>query len=177
MNAVRPAGVGGSQQTTVLKPTDVRLQLLLQPQTGATSVALHATTLPLQVSLPAVAAVQALVGALEQGGSSIEEESQAPAAEQAQQDDLRSLLFTYVASDSEGRRPEPLQVQVSSTATGGGGLSSLWGGGGGQQQVEHCISWSYSLPRPVMAVLIEVGGAVIWQGSSPPRARGGGHVA
>eukprot|EP00887_Chlorella_sp_A99_P008011 scaffold12.g8011.t1 len=171
------AGPPGCDQTAVLQSTDARLQLLLQPHAGSTAVALHAASLPLQASLPAVEAVKQLAACLsgapgdgagrQAGGQQAAEAAAAegqqagPArqrqqGEQGLQDDLRSMLFTYVASDGEGRRPEPLQVHAASTPVGGGGgLSRLWASGGSQRHAEQSISWKYSQPRSVVALLIE----------------------
>ena len=64
MFAACTAGPPGADATAVLPPTDGRMQLLLQPHTGAVAVAAHAQLLPLQVALPAVDAVSAVVSAL-----------------------------------------------------------------------------------------------------------------
>lgn len=58
------AGPPGADATAMLLPTDGRLQLLLQPHTGAVGVAAHAQLLPLQVSLPSVDALTAVINAV-----------------------------------------------------------------------------------------------------------------
>lgn len=58
------AGQPGADATAVLPPTDGRLQLLLQPHTGAVAMAVHTQLLPLQVSIPAVDALTAAISAV-----------------------------------------------------------------------------------------------------------------
>lgn len=158
------AGPPGAESTALVQPTDARLQLLLQPHAGATVVALHTALLPLQISLPAVAALQHLAACLkdEESGQARGEAAgphSTPPPLQAQ-DDLCALLFTYVASNSEAGHPQPLQVHATSApqgASGGRGLSSLWGAGSSAlAELEHVVAWAYSQPRSVAALLVEV---------------------
>lgn len=98
------AGPPGADATALLPPTDGSLQLLLQPHCGAVSVAANAQLLPLQVSVPAVAAVSAVVGALFPG-------------EEQQQQQQPAVGHRVESSPASPRSPPPSAAAVAAAAT------------------------------------------------------------
>ncbi|KAL4436856.1 hypothetical protein ABPG75_003995 [Micractinium tetrahymenae] len=106
------AGQPGADATALLPPTDGRLQLLLQPHTGAVAVAAQAQLLPLQVSLPAVEALTAVISAVSSAQPA--EEAEVRKQQQAQHPAGRQLPAGQAGSPS---LPAPSPAVVAAATT------------------------------------------------------------